>query len=138
MFRFKKNSRGFVTIYTLLILSIIFSLIFFTLKLEIMKNRYNSTCVNFMTKENEKEEVRTYLLSKLVNYSYNYITAEVIDDNILQEALKSAGRIYYNGSYLEYSDKDKKIAITLLSEDNSKIVEKYNYVIKDNKIKFEM
>ncbi|KOA20955.1 hypothetical protein CLHOM_05430 [Clostridium homopropionicum DSM 5847] len=138
MFWLKKNSKGFVTIYTLLILSIIFSLIFFTLKLEIMKNRYNSTWINVLTKESKKEEVRVYLLSKLVNYSYDYITAELIEDSILQEALKSAGRIYYNASYLEYNEKDKKIILTLVSEDNSRIIEKYSYIIKENKIKFEM
>jgi len=134
----KKNSKGFVTIYTLLILSIVFSLIFFTLKLEIMKNRYNSTWLNQINRESEKEEIRVYLLSKMVNYSYKYISAELIEDSFLQEALKSAGRIYYNASYLEYSEKDKKIVLTLVNDNNSKIIEKYNCVIKDNKIKFEM
>lgn len=138
MSRIKKNSKGFVTIYTLLILSIIFSLIFFTLKLEIMKNRYNSTWLNMISKESKKEEVRVYLLSRIVNYSYKYISAELIEDSILQEALKSAGRIYYNASYLEYSEKDKKVVLILVNENNSKIIEKYNYVIKDNRIKFEM
>ena len=138
MFRIKKNSKGFITIYTLLILSIIFSLILFTLKLEIMKNRYNRTWLNVLIKESEKEEVRVYLLNNLVNYSYNYITTEQIEENILQEALKSAGKIYYETSYLEYSEKDKKIILTLVNEDNSRIIEKYSYVIKDNKIKFEI
>ena len=134
----KKNSKGFVTIYTLLILSIIFSLIFFTLKLEIMKNRYNRTLLNVLVKESEKEEARVHLLSNLVNYSYNYMTTEQIEENILQEALKSAGKIYYETSYLEYSEKDKKIILTLVNEDNFIIIEKYSYVIKDNKIKFEI
>jgi len=138
MFRIKKNSKGFVTIYTLLILSIIFSLIFFTLKLEIMKNRYNRTLLNVLVKESEKEEARVHLLSNLVNYSYNYMTTEQIEENILQEALKSAGKIYYETSYLEYSEKDKKIILTLVNEDNFIIIEKYSYVIKDNKIKFEI
>lgn len=138
MFWIKKNSKGFVTIYTLLILSIIFSLIFFTLKLEIMKNRYNSTWLNQIKRECEQEEIRVHLLSKMVNYSYKYISTELIEDSILQEALKSAGRIYYNTSYLEYSEKDKKIVLTLVNDNNSKIIEKYNCVIKNNKIKFEM
>lgn len=136
MFRFKESSKGFVTIFTLLIICLIFSFIFFSLKLETMKSRYNSTWISFIEKENQLEKHRVYLFSNINQWLHENAEGEPWSLEKINIILGNSKREYYKNSFWEYDTKNKKIILCIAGDKGESVIEYYNYSIENHKLKY--
>ncbi len=138
MFRVKQSRNGYVLVYTLIILSLLFSVTILSFKIELMRKKYNDLSIETQILDNKFQKERSYLLSKTSNEIQNILGSKELSKDEIHNALIELNKLYFNSSFMEYNKNSKKIVLNIVTIEGIKKVEYYNYVIESesNKIKF--
>lgn len=138
MFRIKQSRKGYVLVYTLIILSLLFSITILSFKIELMRKKYNDISIETQILENKFEKERAYLLSKTSKEIQNILGSKELNKDDVHNVLTELNKLHFNSSFMEYNKSSKKIVLNIVSIEGIKKVEYYDYVIESesNKIKF--
>lgn len=132
MFWNKKYKKGFIELYTLIIVFIVFVMLMFSFRLEIMKKRYNNSSINLQLAQNEYEKYRIYLFNNINKYIADINDAAVLTIENIHNILKDMDKVYYNSCYLEYDKENRNIIIHIFPETETSRVEYYSYSVDPN------
>lgn len=138
MSRVKKNRKGYIVIYTVVILSLIISAFLLTFNIELMRKRYNDMAVEIQIVKDDFEKERAYLLSKASKYIRENLGNNILTEDEVHKIFIMLERIEFKDSFLEYRKNDKKIILHIFNEKGTKKIEYYTYMIKEeiNKLVF--
>lgn len=137
MFWNKQIRKGYVLIYTIIILSLLIGISILSFKIELMRKKYNDISVSTQILKNDFERERAYLLSKASKSIKENLGDKVLNEDEVHNILLQLKKIEFNSSFLQYRKSDKKIILNIFNERGEKKVEYYSYIISQpNKIVF--
>ncbi|ABK61066.1 hypothetical protein [Clostridium novyi] len=139
MYRFKSKHRGYIVVFTLIIISIIMGIFLYSFKLEVSKKMRNYSYKSIELSDDIYSKQREYLLARL----NNFITEKCkdINEENLNLILNSVNdeTVSYENTFVKFDDKNKNIILNLQNEKGVKREDVYNYEIdeKSNIVRFK-